>query len=324
MKILFFTYPVAFVTPGGGEIQLLETRKALQNLGVQVDLFDSWNPKIADYDLIHLFSVQSGVRHLQILAKQQGIKVVNSPILWLEKGAALYDMQNIYQVMANSDLVLPNSLAEKKCFMDFYDLPSEKYHVAYNGIDPAQLKPVSSALFTKQFGIADNSYLLCVANIEHRKNQYRLIQAANELDIPLVLAGHIRDPHYFAECQKIMTNKTQYVGPLEHGSDLFKSAFAGCKMHILAGLLETPGLASMEAAALGVPLVSTAVGSAREYFGEMIHYCDPFSVESICHSIQNTLNTGVDTKTLSQQMVEKFSWKNTAEQTLQAYQKIGV
>ena len=118
MKILFFTYPVAFVTPGGGEIQLLETRKALQALGVQVDLYDMWHPNIADYDVIHLFSVQAGVRQLQMQAKERGIKIVNSPIMWIRKGAGHYDMHNLYGVLANSDLVLPNSLAEKEAFLD--------------------------------------------------------------------------------------------------------------------------------------------------------------------------------------------------------------
>lgn len=322
MKILFFTYPIAFVTPGGGEIQLLQTRKALQTLGAQVDLYDMWNPNIHDYDVIHLFSVQPGVRQLQMQAKERGIKVVNSPIMWIRKGAGHYDMHNLYSILANSDLVLPNSLAEKEAFLDFYDLPDEKYHVAYNGIDPAELKSVSSELFTKHFNIENKNYLLCVANIEHRKNQYRLIEAANKLNMPLVLIGHVRDPHYFSECQKIMTENTHYVGALPHHSDLLTSAFAGCIMHVLPGLLETPGLSSMEAAALGTPIVSTNVGSAHEYFEDMIVYCDPHSVDSIIHAISKTIQYGVNTKKLSQHMLSKFTWKNTAEQTLVAYEKI--
>jgi len=322
MKILFFTYPIAFVTPGGGEIQLLQTRKALQALGVQVDLFDMWNPNITNYDVIHLFSVQAGVRQLQMQAHERGIKVVNSPIMWISKGAGNYDMYNLYSVIANSDLVLPNSIAEKNAFLDFYDLPAEKYHVAYNGIDPAELKPVSSELFTKQFHIKEKSYLLCVANIEHRKNQYRLIEAANKLNMPLVLIGHVRDQNYFAECQKIMGENIHYVGALPHNSDLLKSAFSGCKMHILPSLLETPGLSSMEAAALGAPIVSTNVGSAHEYFSDFIQYCDPLSVDSICHAITQTIATGVDTKQLSQRIHDQFTWKNTAEQTLAAYEHI--
>lgn len=322
MKVLFFTYPVAFITPGGGEIQLQQTRTALQSLGVQVDLFNMWKPNITKYDVIHLFSVQPGVRQLQDAAHARGIKVVNSPIMWIPKGAGKYDMHNLYCVLANSDLVLPNSFAEKKTFLDFYDLPADRYHVAYNGIDPSALTPVSSSLFTKKFKLKNKSYLLCVANIEPRKNQYRLIEAANALNLPLVLMGHVRDQSYFAECQKIMNSNTHYVGPLPHNSDLFKSAFAGCKMHILPGLLETPGLSSMEAAALGTPIVSTQVGSAKEYFKDMVQYCDPHSTKSIVNAIRKTIQQGVDTKKLSKHMFDHFTWKNTAEQTLAAYEKL--
>lgn len=322
MKILFFTYPVAFITPGGGEVQLLETRTALQNLGVTVDLFDPWKPNIDQYDVIHLFSVQSGVRHLQILAQQHGIKVVNSPIMWIQRGAGNYDMQNLYSIMANSDLVLPNSNAEKNCFLDFYDLPDEKYHVAYNGVDPSVLTPASPDVFSEKFNIEKNSYLLCVANIEPRKNQYRLIEAANQLNLPLVLMGHVRDRNYFEECKTIMRDNCHYVGPLEHGSELFRSAFAGCKMHVLAGLLETPGLSSMEAATLGASIVSTQVGSAFEYFGDLIQYCDPCSADSVAQAISRTMEVGVDTKKLSEHMLQKFTWQQTAQQTLKAYEAV--
>ncbi len=322
MKILFFTYPVAFVTPGGGEVQLVETRKALQSLSVQVDLFNIWQPNITQYDVIHLFSVQSGVRQLQMLAQQQGVPVVNSPIMWIRKGASLYDMRNLYEVMANSDLVLPNSQAEKEAFLDFYDLPDEKYHVAHNGIDPATFTSVAADLFTQQFQLEQNSFVLCVGNIEPRKNQYRLIEAANQLQQQLVLIGHVRDQAYFNECQKIMGDNVHYLGALPHNSALLKSAYAACKMHVLAGLLETPGLVSLEAAALGAPLVSTAVGSAKEYFADVIQYCDPLSVDSIAQAIAKTQARGRNTQALQQKIVTEFTWQNTARQTLAAYEKV--
>ena len=322
MKVLFYTYPVAFVTPGGGEIQLLETKKALQNLGVQVDMFDIANPNLADYDVLHTFSVQAGVHQLHEVARRYDIRIVNSPIMWIKKGAHKYCMHNLYHVMNSCDLVLPNSIAEKNCFLDFYDLPDQKYHVTYNGIDPEVLTPVSSQLFCDKFGFTDKTYLLCVGNIEPRKNQYRIIEAANRLNLPLVLIGHVRDQNYYNQCKSIMTDNIRYVGALPHNSDLLKSAYTGAKIHICAGLLETPGLVSLEAATLGTPIVSTNEGSAHEYFLDLIQYCDPLSVDSISEAIRKTATIGVDTAKLQSRMTKTFTWDNTAKQTLAGYEKV--
>ena len=43
MRVLFDTYPWAFVAPGGGERQLLEYAKNLPGHGVEVVLHDHWN-----------------------------------------------------------------------------------------------------------------------------------------------------------------------------------------------------------------------------------------------------------------------------------------
>ena len=38
--------------------------------------------------------------------------------------------------------------------------------------------------------------------------------------------------------------------------------------------METPGLAALEAAALGIPIIVTSEGSSKEYFGEIKTYYD--------------------------------------------------
>lgn len=48
MKVLFITYHMAFHTPGGEEMQLMAYKKHLELQGVQVDLFDPWNPNFLD------------------------------------------------------------------------------------------------------------------------------------------------------------------------------------------------------------------------------------------------------------------------------------
>jgi hypothetical protein len=55
MKVIFNTYPMAFHTIGGGEIQLIAYKENLPAYGVEVTLFDQQNPCLLEQDLVHFF-----------------------------------------------------------------------------------------------------------------------------------------------------------------------------------------------------------------------------------------------------------------------------
>ena len=73
MRVLFNTYPVAFDCPGGGEIQLLESKKALERVGLEVLLYNFWHPRFDDVDLVHYFSVQGGSMNFCSHVKRRGL-----------------------------------------------------------------------------------------------------------------------------------------------------------------------------------------------------------------------------------------------------------
>ena len=80
MKALFATYPMAFHTPGGGEVQLLAYRDHLQRMGVDVTLFDPWNPRFQDHDVVHFFSCVGGSVHFCNFVRNLGKPLVISLI----------------------------------------------------------------------------------------------------------------------------------------------------------------------------------------------------------------------------------------------------
>ena len=85
MKILFNTYPAAFQTPGGGEVQLLQYEKYISKLGLEVTLFDQWNPNLKSFDLVHFFSCMPGSENFLHYIKLLGIPLIVSPNLWITK-----------------------------------------------------------------------------------------------------------------------------------------------------------------------------------------------------------------------------------------------
>ena len=73
MKILFNTCFSAFFQKGGGEIQLLKSKEALEKLGHTVSLYNHWQPQ-TDFEIFHQFSIESGVEQVVRKYKEMGKK----------------------------------------------------------------------------------------------------------------------------------------------------------------------------------------------------------------------------------------------------------
>lgn len=319
MKVLFNTYPVAFDCPGGGEIQLLKTKEALETLGVEVVFFDLWNPMPGDVDVVHYFSVQGGSINFCSYVKKKGLPLVISPIIWLGKDRDKYPLNEIGELLQIADVIFPNSIAERKQLAGFFSLDESKFHVTYNAIEKEFVASARSDEFRRAFGIK-GPFVLNVANIEERKNQLGLVRAMKGMGIDLVLLGNIRDRALFHACMTEGKDFVRYVSHIPHEHPLLKSAYDSCDLFVLPSLLETPGLSALEAAARGKKLVITEIGATGEYFGEFVTYVDPYSVESIRKGIEKELKAHRD-GSLRHYVSEKFTWWRAGQQALEGYGK---
>lgn len=290
MKVLFATYPMAFHTPGGGEIQLLAYRNHLPAHNVEVDLFDPWNPRFLEHDVVHFFSCVGGSVHFCNFIKQLGLPLVVSSSLWITDATRhLYPVDEIRHQFSLADRVVANSDIECDTLAQVFGLPREKFVTIYNGVEEAFYEPVPAQLFRDHFNIR-GPFVLNVGNIEPRKNQLALMQAMKSMpDLKVVLIGHQRDPEYARACLEAGGSQVTYVGALPHESPLLRSAYAACDAFCLPSTLETPGLAALEAHAAGARIAVTQVGSTREYFADQVAYLDPDDVASIAQSIRSAL-----------------------------------
>ncbi|WP_000803862.1 glycosyltransferase family 4 protein [Vibrio mimicus] len=82
MKVLFVTRPTVFSGPGGDTIQLLKTKKYLENLGVDIEIATSPTPSIDGYDIVHFFNLRNpqDIISTVLSAKSKGIPSVLSTI----------------------------------------------------------------------------------------------------------------------------------------------------------------------------------------------------------------------------------------------------
>jgi len=345
LRVAFFTYPSAFQNPGGGEVQLEKTREYLLKLGVSVDLFDPWRSKLADYDLLHVFSSVRDCLGLAEVAKARGVPVVTSPVLWSDARRAFFTdggprekldlilrhgMKVVWpsfpsarrKLLLLSDLLFPNSEMEKEQIRRLFAIPPSKIRVVPNGVDPGFAEGADPAVFRREIG-ADR-FVLSVGRIEPRKNQLNLVRAARGLasKAPLVLIG---DPvtgyeDYYARCRKEGEGFVRFVPAMPHGDKRLKSAYAACSVFALQGWFETPGLAALEAALCGAPLVVTSGGSTREYFGDAADYLDPADPADIRRRLDAAL-AAPSARGARERVRERFTWDRVAQATLSFYEE---
>jgi glycosyltransferase involved in cell wall biosynthesis len=308
---------MAFNTPGGGEMQLLEYKSHLNDIGVDVTLYDLWQPGLQKCDLVHFFSVIGGsVHYCDFVKNTLNLPLVVSASLWItEETKNLYPFDEIRNQLALADCVIGNSNIECENLSRIFDLPREKFKTIYNGVNEIFYTPIDGDLFRKKFHL-DKPFILNVANIEPRKNQLNLAWAMQEFpEYDLVLAGHVREKIY---AEKVFTKLPQvkYVGPLDHGSELHRSAYAAAEHFCLPSTLETPGLSALEASACGNQVIITQEGATKEYFGNNAIYVDPFDVGSIAQGIRTAQQRKLNR---SQKIVQLLDWGSVAGALKQLY-----
>ncbi len=218
------------------------------------------------------------------------------------------------RLLSMANVLLPNSHSEElRIESDFPEARGKSYVVVPNAIDPQLFSPEGVQPLEEH----QNS-VLCVGWIEGRKCQLELVRALNGTGLKLVLVGRARPSKvaYLNQIKREMGRNVTLVGRVSH-EDLPRY-YAACRVHALVSWMETTGLASLEAGAMGANIVVTHKGDTGEYFGELAYYCSPDSIDSIRTAILAAFyapRSGL----LRKRILEKYTWSRAAEATLSGY-----
>ena len=246
-------------------------------------------------------------------------------ISWQRRKAPLKaKWQTQRRLLQHALRVLPNSQSEADLLQKTFALDDDfqdKVSVVPNGIDTDLFDPVPqpSRAFMQEHGWRD--FVLQVGAISPVKNQLGLIEALYDLPVPLVFVGQpvAAMPEYAERCKARAAERGNvlFAGRLPH--EELPGIYALAAVHALPSWRETPGLVSLEAAAAGCRVVTTSIGSTRDYFGDLAWYCHPDDLVSIRLAVEAALKASPLT-TLRQRVLQKFTWQCAAEATLAAYQ----
>lgn len=178
--------------------------------------------------------------------------------------------------------------------------------------------------------LAGKQFIMYVGRPQPHKNLRRLIDAFATLkqqhpDLCLVLAGKT-DELYEQHLAYVSANDipdvlvTGFVSESE-----LKWLYQNCSAYVFPSLSEGFGLPALEAMLHGAPVVSSNATCLPEICGDGACYFDPLDVDDMAASIHDVL---VDIKLRSDLIkkgsvqVAKFSWHQTARQTLAVYDRV--
>jgi glycosyltransferase involved in cell wall biosynthesis len=279
---------------GGDFIQMENTAKALRDLGVTVDIFDTPFPlpieTIDSYDIVHTWNFTMQWSQLAIwMAKKHKKKVVCSMIYH----AVSQIPMNLQQIMAdNTDLAIficedefkrtkENKLKiNKKCFIP-------------NGIDSWWLDPID---------VKTEDFVLSVGRIDGTKGQLRTAEKCKKLGYKFKMVGEIINEDYYDKCLEL---GAEYLG-VKHGADL-KEIYAKCRVFALESNTEIMPLTVMEAGALNKPVILTNCS---------------FKFPGISASLEEAWNKKDNEELFS--FIKKTTWSDIAKKVKKQYENINI
>ncbi len=326
---------------GGVRTQARQTVNHLKKVGVNVDLFNPWDPvSPKNYDLIHVF--QAGVNTLSAVrqAAGSGVPLAVSPVFYTRRSPAAIKsairlealikpfIQGIVsefgikaEICRSASIILPNTKDEAQLIEKGFGIDSNKIYPVPNGVN-AEFINAKPDLFFRKFGLK-NFVLFAGDASSKRKNLIKLIKAFETIEHDLVIIGSFKNDSYSKKCLDLANKNDRIllIDTVAHNDPILASAFAAARAFVLPSQFETPGIAALEAALAGCKIAITECGGTREYFGEESFYLNPASVSSIKKAVTQAIDAKEDDR-LKNRILENYTWEIIAGKTLQAYQRI--
>jgi glycosyltransferase involved in cell wall biosynthesis len=159
-------------------------------------------------------------------------------------------------------------------------------------------------------------YFLAVG-ANKRKNTYRIVKAFMKvnkaLNYKLVVVGHPK----FKVSSHDNVIFTNYISDQD-----MAALYSGTEALIYPSIYEGFGIPILEAFNLGVPVVTSNLGSMSEIANNNAVLVSPDSVKSIISGMKSVVEYKNKYSTLGKNEVKKYSWNKTAQLTLNVYKEL--
>lgn len=247
-----------------------------------------------------------------------------------------------------ADALIAVSEGTKTDILKHFNVPAEKVHVIYNGIDTDEYKVVDASPAHAKFGIpTDKPFVLFVGRITRQKGIVHLVEAIKYMHEGynvVLCAGAPDTPEIAAEmtaavdAAKKEREGIYWIDEMVNKTDIIQ-LYSGAAVFCCPSIYEPFGIINLEAMACETPVVGSMVGGIPEVVvhdetGFLVPVAQqsesPFSplhptsyAKDLAHNVNRLMEDPEKRERFAKagrkRAVEKFSWTSIAEQTRDLY-----
>jgi UDP-glucose:(heptosyl)LPS alpha-1,3-glucosyltransferase len=238
------------------------------------------------------------------------------------------------QYVDNGQLLVALSRTVADDFRRFHGVPTERIRVVYNGVDTDRFSPEGRPRFRqlvrRRLGIADETVVaLIVAHNFRLKGVPTLLRAmgrlaAERLPVHLVVVGgkHLRPWRRMAGRLRI-DGAVSFVGPQEETAPYYAAA----DVYVHPTFYDTCSLVVLEAAASGLPVITTRINGVSELLTERVDsllLADPADAEELAEQMRALLDESLRQKmgTAARQTALRHTLNRNVEEMLAVYEEV--
>jgi len=232
-----------------------------------------------------------------------------------------------YAAKHSDKIIVPSKATKDEILKRRWGIKDEKIKIVYEGVSDDFYERTGDEIkkIREKYDLKDSPYLLFVSTIQPRKNLPSTIRAFSQFinenpemkNTLLLIAGKngwdyresLEAPDKFG-----ITENVKFIGRVPQ-EDL-PALYSGSKGYINISYDEGFGLPLLESMACGVWSVVSDIPAHREVGGSLPIYADPYNIENIKDGIFKIMTSDFD-KNLLLDRAAGFSWKRTAEKTLE-------
>lgn len=243
-------------------------------------------------------------------------------------------------VIACSDAILANSIAEMHQLIELYDADPTRIEVVPPGVDHAFFSPGDRRGARNAVGLGDHPVLLFAGRIQPLKGLTVAVAALAELsethpDAVLVVVGGASGVEGTAELDAAhsmvdalgLGDRVRFVPPQPH--HLLSTWYRAADVCIVPSRSESFGLVALEAGACGTPVVAAAVGGLRTLVddgvtGLLIDTREPAEYAAAVASILDTPRLATAMSVAAAERARQYTWSTTAARLRRLYADLTV
>lgn len=231
-------------------------------------------------------------------------------------------------LMRSADAVVAVSEHTKRDVTRLYGLSPEKISVIHSGVEVPPIPPVlEQAALRRRYHVPDR-FVLYVGALEPRKNIATLVRAfdaiAGEVPHDLVIAGERgwRGGELLAALRHTAHRERIHVLGFVREPD--KAAlYAAADVFVYPSFYEGFGFPPLEALALGTPVITSFNSSLPEVVGEWATLVDPYNGGELAAAMKELLlDIPVVSEKTRQEIRQRYSWEQTARETLRILEDV--